>query len=236
VRRQLHRLIDTLFLDAGGVLVHPSWTRVAAALGAHGVVVDPSRLAAAEPHAMRVLDEATVVGSTDDRKRGWLYFNLVLEQAGVALSDATDAALEDLRAYHDEHNLWEHVEPDVVPALEAFRARRLRLVVVSNANGRLQRLFDRLDLARWFDVLLDSHEWGVEKPDPRLFQLALEKSGADPARTVMVGDLYHVDVAGARRAGLAHALLFDVADLYREADCPRIGRLMDITTWLDADG
>jgi HAD superfamily hydrolase (TIGR01549 family) len=236
MRSQSHRLIDTLFLDAGGVLVHPSWSRVADALAAHGVAVDAARLAAAEPHAMRVLDEATLVGTTDDRKRGWMYFNLVLDQVGIALSDATDAALADLRAYHDEHNLWELVEPEVVPALEAFRARGLRLVVVSNANGRLQRLFDRLDLTRWFDVLLDSHEWGVEKPDPRLFHLALEKSGADSARTVHVGDLYHVDVAGARRAGLANALLFDVADLYGDADCPRVRRLDEIAAWLDANG
>jgi HAD superfamily hydrolase (TIGR01549 family) len=227
--------IDTLFLDAGGVLVHPSWTRVADALAARGVEVEAARLAAAEPHAMRVLDEATLVGSTDDRKRGWMYFNLVLDQVGIALSDATDAALGDLRAYHDEQNLWEHVEPDVVPALEGFRARGLRLVVVSNANGRLQRLFDRLDLARWFDVLLDSHEWGVEKPDPRLFHLALEKSGAEAARTVHVGDLYHVDVAGARRAGLAGALLFDAADLYGGFDCPRVRRLDEIAAWLDAN-
>jgi HAD superfamily hydrolase (TIGR01549 family) len=228
--------LDTLFLDAGGVLVHPSWARVAEALAARGVGVDAARLAAAEPHAMRVLDEATLVGATDDRKRGWLYFNLVLEQVGIPLSQATDAALGDLRAYHDEHNLWEHVEPDIVPALETFRARGLRLVVVSNANGRLQRLFDRLDLSRWFDVLLDSHEWGVEKPDPRLFHLALERSGAEAARTVHVGDLYHVDVAGARRAGLADALLFDVADLYGGFDCPRVRRLVDVASWLDANG
>ena len=181
--------IETLFLDAGGVLVHPNWDRVSEALADAGIEVSAARLAAAEPHAMRVLDEATVVGATDDRKRGWMYFNLVLEQVGVELSAQTDQALEVLRAYHAEQNLWEHVEPDVVPALAAFRQRGLRLVVVSNANGRLRHLFDRLDLSRWFDALLDSHEWGVEKPDPRLFQLALEASGAAASTTVHVGDL-----------------------------------------------
>ena len=226
-------LIDTLFLDAGGVLVHPSWTRVSAALSDAGIDVSAAQLAAAEPHAMRVLDEATTVGATDDRKRGWMYFNLLLQQVGIELSDQTDRALEVLREYHREQNLWEHVEPDVVPALEGLRTRGLRMVVVSNANGRLRHLFERLDLARWFDALLDSHEWGVEKPDPRLFQHALEAAGADASRTVHVGDLYHVDVAGARRAGLAHAVLYDVADLYPDADCPRIHRLADLRPWLD---
>jgi len=226
------RPIETVFLDAGGVLVHPSWTRVSEALGREGVTVAASALAAAEPHAMRELDEATVVGSTDDRKRGWLYFNLVLAHASVELSAATDRALAGLRAYHDRENLWEHVEPEVVPSLAAMRQRGLRLVVVSNANGRLRHLFDRLQLTGWFDHLLDSHEWGVEKPDPRLFQLALDESGANPETTVHVGDLYHVDVVGARRAGLQDAVLFDVADLYREMACPRVRSLVHLTEWL----
>lgn len=225
-------MIDTLFLDAGGVLVHPSWARVSAALADAGVMVDAARLAAAEPYAMRVLDEAAVIGATDDRKRGWMYFNLILDQVGVPLSDATDAALASLRDYHQAYNLWEQVDEDVVPALQAFRQRGLRLVVVSNANGRLRQLFDRLDLTRWFDAMLDSHEWGVEKPDPRLFHLALAESGAVAERTVHVGDLYHVDVAGARQAGLGGAVLYDVADLYPHADCPRVRRLDEISSWL----
>lgn len=227
-------MIDTLFLDAGGVLVHPSWPRVSDALAEHGVSVSSEVLARAEPYAMRALDEATFVGATDDQKRGWMYFNLVLQQAGVPLSPRTDEALETLREYHKAHNLWEHVEPDVVPALASLRSRGLRMVVVSNANGRLRHLFERLDLSRWFDVLLDSHEWGVEKPDPRLFEAALERSGASRERTVHVGDLYHVDVAGARNAGLAHAILFDVAGLYPDADCPRVSRLAELNGWLDA--
>ena len=217
--------IETVFLDAGGVLVHPSWTRVRDALARHGVTVSSQALAVAEPRAMRELDEATVIGTTDDRSRGWLYFDLVLRHAGLELSPATDAALADLREYHSAENLWEHVEPDVVPALEALRARGLRLVVVSNANGRLRHLFDRLDLTRRFDHLLDSHEWGVEKPDPKLFHHALEESGATAATTIHVGDLYHVDVVGARTAGLRDEILFDVADLYPHADCKRVRTL-----------
>ena len=228
--------IETVFLDAGGVLVHPSWVRVSDALRNHGVEVTAAQLATAEPHAMKALDDATVVGSTDDRARGWLYFDLVLRHAGLTLSAATDAALQDLREYHRHQNLWEHVEPDIVPALEALRGMGLRLVVVSNANGTLRHLFDRLGLARRVDHMLDSHEWGVEKPDPKLFQLALEESGAAASTTVHVGDLYQVDIVGARRAGLADAVLFDVADLYTGADCPRVRRLGELASWVDRRG
>ena len=220
--------IDTLFLDAGGVLCHPSWTRVSAALATEGVHIAPAALAAAEPLAKRDIDEATVIGATDDKSRGWIYFNKVLEHAGVALCDATDAALAVLREYHRIDNLWEVVPPDVVPALEEFRACGLTLVVVSNANGRLRHLFDRLRLTRHFDVLLDSHEWHVEKPDPRLFQIALDQAKAQPHRTAHVGDLFHVDVIGARAAGLREGILLDSANLYPNVDCRRIRTLDEL--------
>jgi HAD superfamily hydrolase (TIGR01549 family) len=225
--------IETVFLDAGGVLCHPSWSRVADALVCHGANVSAGALAGAEQKATRDIDNASTIGSTDDRGRGWLYFNLVLHHAGVEQNAGTDAALAELREYHRHDNLWEHVEPDVVPALAALRDRGLKLVVVSNANGRLRHLFDRVDLTKWFDHVLDSHEWGVEKPDPRLFQLALEQSRADAARTVHVGDLYHVDVVGARNAGLRDGVLFDMAGLYDGVDCPRVASLAALVEWID---
>ena len=226
-------VIETVFLDAGGVLCHPSWARVAGALGRHGANVSAQALAAAEQKATKDIDNASTIGATDDRARGWLYFNLVLEHAGVEQNAGTDAALAELREYHRHDNLWEHVEPDVVPALAALRGRGLRLVVVSNANGRLRHLFDRIDLTKWFDHVLDSHEWGVEKPDPRLFQLALEQSRADANTTVHVGDLYHVDVVGARNAGLREGVLLDLAGLYDGVDCPRVRSLAALVEWID---
>lgn len=225
--------IDTVFLDAGGVLCHPSWVRVADALVRHGASVTADSLAAAEQKATYDIDNASTIGSTDDRQRGWLYFNLVLHHAGVAQNAGTDAALSELREYHRQDNLWEHVESDVTPALAALKGRGLKLVVVSNANGRLRHLFDRVGLTKWFDHVLDSHEWGVEKPDPRLFQLALEQSRADASRTVHVGDLYHVDVMGARNAGLREGVLFDMAELYRDVDCPRVTSLAALVEWID---
>ena len=226
--------IDTVFLDAGGVLCHPSWTRVADALTRHGVAVAAAALAHAEQKATFDIDNASTIGATDDRARGWLYFNLVLHHAGVKQSAATDSALAELREYHRTDNLWEHVEPDVRPALAALRDRGLKLVVVSNANGRLRHLFDRIDMTKWFDHVLDSHEWGVEKPDPRLFTLALEQARAEAARTVHVGDLYHVDVAGARNAGLRAAVLFDMKGLDGDVDCPRVASLAALVEWIDS--
>lgn len=221
--------IQTVFLDAGGVLVNPNWHRVSDALARHGVSVTAERMAEAEPRAKKRLDTGDTIRATNDQQRGWTYFNLVLGEAGVALSDATAAALAELHTYHQTYNLWETVPDEVLPSLAALRASGRRLVVLSNANGTLHKAFDRLGLTTSFDVIFDSHQEGVEKPDPRFFQIALERSGADAATTMHVGDLYHVDVVGARNAGL-EAILLDEADLYAGCDCLRVRSMTDLVT------
>src|SRR5262245_17764379 len=224
--------METVFLDAGGVLVFPNWRRVSDALAARDIAVTSDALSVAEFRAKRRLDVGETIQSTTDHSRGWLYFNLTLEEAGVTLSAATDAALGELREYHDRENLWEFAPVDVVPTLLSLRSMGLRLVVVSNANGRLRHLFDRIDLTRHVDVLFDSFEEGVEKPDPRLFQIALERSGGRRETTMHVGDLYHVDVVGARAAGL-EATLLDIAGLYDGYDCARIRAFSELPGLLD---
>jgi HAD superfamily hydrolase (TIGR01549 family) len=217
-------MIETIFLDAGGVLVNPNWERVSAALARHGAFVSAAALEAAEPHAKKQLDTGAAVQATSDTTLGWMYFNVVLQRAGLALSEETDAALRELHDYHAKFNLWESVPREVPAALDRLRAAGHRLVVVSNANGTLRAHFARLDLARRFDVLIDSADEGVEKPDPRIFQLALERSGGRAETTLHAGDFYHVDVVGARAAGL-QAWLVDAAGLYSGHDCTRVPSL-----------
>lgn len=219
--------LETVFLDAGGVLLYPNWWRVSETLAEEGVHVSPGSLIDADPRARRQLDDLQVIGTTTDASRGWLFFDLVLEHAGIPRSDATRAALERLHRYHTASNLWEYVPADVPPALDALRHRGLRLVVVSNANGTLRAHMNRLGLADKFDHVLDSADEGVEKPDPRFFDIALERSGASKDTTIHVGDLYYVDVMGARGGGLRGVLL-DEADLRPDADCPRIRTLHDL--------
>ena len=226
-------MLETVFLDAGGVFLHPNWWRVSEALAKCGVHVAPEALKAADPKARRELDERKVVGATTDASRGWLFFDLILSHAGVARSEGTAAALSVLHAYHTASNLWEYVPDEVLPALEALRRRGLRLVVVSNANGTLRAHLNRIGMTPRFDLVLDSADEGVEKPDPRFFEIALEKSGADRETTIHVGDLYYVDVVGARAAGL-RGILLDEGDLRPDADCPRVRSLDDLVTQIAA--
>jgi putative hydrolase of the HAD superfamily len=220
-------VLETVFLDAGGVLVYPNWTRIGDALAARGIHVDPGALARAEPFAKKQIDERQTISTTNDAGRGWLYFNLIFERAGVSPDPRVDEALAELHAYHQSTNLWELVPATVEPALAALRRQGLKRTVVSNANGKLRVLFERLALAKSVDCLLDSHDEGVEKPDPRFFEIALERSGARRETTIHVGDLYQVDVVGARAAGLRGVLL-DEAGLYPDVDCPRVRTLPEL--------
>lgn len=219
--------IETVFLDAGGVLVNPNWVRVADALRRQGVHASADALAAAEPLAKRRLDAPEPIRSSNDAARGWLYFDLVLEGAGIARSDRTDAALRELQSYHAEWNLWESVPEDVPGALDRLKEAGLRLVVVSNANGTVEATFTRLGLRERFDVVVDSFHEGVEKPDPAIFERALTRAGARRETTVHAGDFYHVDVVGARAAGL-RAWLVDVAGVNPDRDCPRVRSMSEL--------
>ena len=225
-------MLKTVFLDAGGVLMFPNWSRVEEALARQGVSVAAAALSRAEPLARKQIDDRGTIGTTTDASRGWLFFDLILEQAGIARSPQTAGALIELHAYHQANNLWELVPDGVPPALAALRARGLTLVVVSNANGTLRAHMDRIGLSGHFDCIIDSCEEGVEKPDPRLFEIALARAGARPESTIHVGDIYQVDVVGARAAGVRPVLL-DETDLHRDADCLRVRSLAELVALVE---
>jgi putative hydrolase of the HAD superfamily len=224
--------IQTVFLDAGGVLIHPNWQRVSDTFARHGIDVTADALRSSEPEVKFAIDTAERVKTTVDADRGSALFHGVLDRTGAPRGPSRDAALADLYAYHTAHNLWEDVDPDAATTLEQLRARGLALAVVSNANGVVHRAFERARLHGWFGAIGDSQLEGVEKPDPRFFEIVLHRTHSRPDQTVHVGDLYHVDVVGARRAGL-HALLLDPHGLYEGFDVPRIRRLAELPAAID---
>ena len=81
-------------------------------------------------------------------------------------------------------------------------------------------------------MICDSHFEGVEKPQPRFFEIVLERCGGKPDSTLHVGDLYHVDIVGARNTGL-NALLIDRYDQYADFDVDRIRTLGELADRLE---
>jgi len=210
----------------------PNWVRIQQTLDRHGVAVEAARLAEVEPLARKEIDDAQAIAQPTEPVRGWRFFDLILERAGITPSEATAAALTELRSYHDAHNLWELIPDGVQGALEALRARGLTLVVVSNSNGTLPAHIKRIGLDHCFECVIDSRDEGVEKPDPRIFQIALARARAQRETTIHVGDLYQVDVVGARAAGLRGVLL-DETNLHAGADCPRVRSLAELVNRIE---
>jgi putative hydrolase of the HAD superfamily len=114
-----------------------------------------------------------------------------------------------LRRMHHERHLWSSVAERSAESLQRLRAAGLRLGVVSNSDGRVEQALEAAGLRNYFDVVIDSALVGLEKPDPRIFHAALDALGVAPGEALYVGDLYEVDVIGARAAGMEAVLLGD---------------------------
>ncbi len=117
--------------------------------------------------------------------------------------------------------------PEAVSVCRSLRAMGFRLGVVSNGPDAVDRLLSQAGLRPFLDVVVASQSAGVEKPDPRIFEMALERLGIPARDALFVGNLYEVDVVGARTAGLAPVVI-DRRDHPESRDCPVIRSLEEL--------
>jgi len=218
--------ITHLFLDAGNTVVFVNMEAVSRALARHGVRLSPEELWRGEHRARRAIDTPEVIRVTDDATRWKAYFDAILRECGVDRPEAAVPSLRELHDYHQRVNLWEVVPPDVPPALEALR-RRYRLGIISNSNGTVREKLHRVGLGPFFDPIVDSFEEKIEKPDPRLFRIAMERAGAVPGRSAHVGDFYYVDATGAKAAGM-EAVLLDPGGVHADKPVRRNAALAEL--------
>jgi len=189
--------LDAVTVDGYGTLLQlrdPA-PALAAELAALDVVRAEPDVAAAFLAEARHYRPRSHLGRDPDSLAG-----LRLECAGVFL-EALDAGIapESFVEPFIRSLVFEPV-PGAVETLERL-AGRVKLAVVANWDCSLHEHVERLGLDRLFDTVVTSAEAGVAKPDPGIFRVALERIGAEPGRTLHVGD-EAADEAGARAAGL----------------------------------
>lgn len=114
---------------------------------------------------------------------------------------------------------------DTVPALDALAAKDVRLAVISNWDYSLHRVLKMLGIAERFELIVASLEEGVEKPEPELFHITLERLAAEKTDVLHVGDNPIDDFQGAKAFGLRAALL---DRNHAKVTRPFIPSLMDI--------
>jgi putative hydrolase of the HAD superfamily len=217
-----------LLLDAGNTLVFLDVDEVARIIAEQGYAISSELLRRAQRPATRAYEE--LVHSGRVHEDAWHVFMAeLLCAAGIARGQA-ESLVPALRAAHDRFNLWRHVPRGVHEALRRAEGLGIRLGVISNSEGQLASLFDRLGLSSRFSVLLDSGVEGIAKPDPKLFARALEQLGESPDRAVYAGDIPGVDVRGARAAGIPPVLVDALGQYPDYAEAPRVeslGELID---------
>lgn len=200
--------ITGVLLDAGNTLVFMDRKRVRDLLGDVGVVATPDRIEQAEAAARLVLYRQVADGGTGTEPEVWReYFRVLFRESGVP-EDLVHRAGERIVELHAQAHLWTGVEEGTGEALELLRARGFRLAVISNADGRIEEALVRAGIRHHFEFVMDSHVVRMEKPHPGIFLAACERLGLTPPECLYVGDLFPVDVVGARSAGL-HAVLLD---------------------------
>lgn len=204
-----------VLFDAGNTLLGLDHERIAPAVArALGITLTAAQLRTASPYAALAMEE----GKGTDQERALRYLELLFERAGVP--EARMAEVKTLLwALHAERHLWTGIDPGTAPALARLREGGIGLGVVSNSDGRVAEALEAVGLAEYFGVVVDSRIAGFEKPDPRIFLPALAALQVRAAEALYVGDLYEVDVVGARRAGMA-AVLLDPAGLHVSRDVP----------------
>ena len=215
-----------MFFDAGETLVHPHPTfpdllaKVLLSEG-HEVAVETIR---DRGHVVfdrfqQAADRNELWTTSPERSRRFWYdvYGIFLRE--LQIPDAKGLVEIVHAAFTDRANYA--LFDDVIPALERLRDAGIRLGVVSNFEAWLELLLDELGVSGFFDVRIVSGVEGLEKPDPRIFELALERAGVTASESVYVGDNPAFDVEPALAVGM-FPVLIDRRERFPDAPGARI--------------
>lgn len=219
-----------ILFDAGNTLIFLDRTRLSRIYGEEGVEWNEAGYVEAEFQAREQLTRRVEDGNTGTEAHIWRdYFMTLFLGSGVP-QDRLEAVGMRLREEHAAEHLWTQVTPGTHEALEALAKEGYRLGVISNADGRVEAVLEKVGLRPLVEFVVDSELVGVEKPDPRIFHFGAEQMGLPPSECLYVGDLYPVDVVGARRAGMSALLLDPSGRLDRPVD--RIPSVLELPAYL----
>lgn len=238
----LVRDVDLLCLDAGNTVIFLDHTRLAEIARAAGHDLRSEVLVRTEGEAKALAESDGLLDVTwahRDRPGaiGWgKMVGTMVHRAGVPEA-SVPALLDAAWIVHEARNLWCKVPDGMGEALDAMRARGVKVAIISNSEGMLDRLFTDLGVLRHFDLVVDSGKVGIEKPDPRIFRIALDRFGVAPERALHLGDVFATDVLGARAAGIRHGLI-DPHGHYtgRHVEVPRVPGVVAVARALVAGG
>lgn len=220
--------ITTAIFDIGNTLVRVDWERISREAAKTGFTVAAETLRRAAHAGVIYIDNKIMSPEKGSDKTRWdTYFQQIFLEIGYPEEKLQDFVNEIQRIDHIGFGLWSSIDPDTVPLLEDLSSKGYRLGIISNADGRIEGLVNELGIASYFDAVIDSHVVGVEKPNKQIFEIAMQELNCSPPEAMYTGDIYSVDVLGARSAGLTAALV-DPFGQYGDVDCIVVNRLLEL--------
>ncbi|MFZ1887334.1 MAG: HAD-IA family hydrolase [Candidatus Binataceae bacterium] len=216
-----------LLFDFGGTLAFIDYELLAREFSRPGRKLDALGLELAEYRGRAMIDRYLMSGRERDVNLGYEeFFREWLGAAGIPAEEIRECG-ERFQKIHREATLWRVVRPGTHEALDRLKRAGYKLAIVSNAEGQVEGDAQRFGLAEFFDTIIDSHIVGVSKPDPRIFQIALERLGIAPDEARYAGDIYSIDMLGARAAGIEGRLI-DQHDRYDWVDHAKIRHVREL--------
>jgi len=196
---------DAVIFDWSGTLVHdpPLRERVAGTFTRLGRPDDGAVDAACAALEGCAADPDIVAAQADaDTSRAAYDAAESLHFRRAGLDEELAAAL--LR--FDEHPESRSLYPDALHVLAQLASLGCRIIVLSDIHFDIRPLLASQGVGEYIDDYVLSFEHGVQKPDPRIFEIALQRAGSEPDRTLMVGDRSTHDGA-ATESGITTLLL-----------------------------
>lgn len=120
------------------------------------------------------------------------------------------------------------IRPSILTALASLHAEGKKLVLVSNADVLDSLYWEESPLSRFFHGAIFSWEAGCMKPDRRIYELAMERVGAEAARSVFIGDGGHDELAGAKAIGMKTVLTTELIVDFWPHRIPRLAQDADL--------
>jgi putative hydrolase of the HAD superfamily len=225
--------VEIVFLDAGETILHPhpSFPELfVEVVGRHGTTLSVEDVAAAQqrlaPHLVDIAEDTGVENpsfTAEDAHRFWTFlYRRLLEELGVP----DERLVEELFATFSAAESYRLFD-DVTAALDRLLERGYRLGLISNFEGWLEKMLMELEVGHLFEISVISGVERIEKPDPAIYRLALERAGVEPRLAVHVGDSVSLDVEPARSVGM-HAVLLDRVGRYDHVPYVRIASLEEL--------
>ncbi|MEM8508205.1 MAG: YjjG family noncanonical pyrimidine nucleotidase [Bacteroidota bacterium] len=152
-----------------------------------------------------------------------------LDATGVSLGDEQIHTLA--IAYIEYLSSFNHMIPGTLDILKYLKPN-YRLHIITNGFQEIQeKKLRNAGIRHYFQVVVNSEMAGVKKPNPRIFQLALEKANVAAQNAIMIGDNLEADILGAQRLGI-HTLHLNVNGEDNHAHCKIIHHLDEIKRFL----